>query len=279
MPYVPALMCLFDQTPIMALSVCFGVAVLCFHVCAIRYSARVMLISKSVASLFFVLIGAFVLHALVTTSDAMASDGILHQTGMYLFIFVGLVFGCIGDILLGFRNIFPQNKLKFTAAGILAFAMGHIFYMMVALAYLGTSIAGKSLPVQVSLVLLPLLFSLLFVIGNIKLAERLNMSYGKLKIAVWIYCFIIAFLLASTWTGSILSFGATGAWIWLLPIFPVTLFTVSDFVLSTHYFDRDQKKITPKQVIIIHVTYYLAQFMFACACSCPAITCVGGSLF
>lgn len=49
----------------------------------------------------------------------------------------------------------------------------------------------------------------------------------------------------------------------LFPIIPITLFAMSDIVLSITYFNKEQNPATPKQIIIIHVAYYLAQYIFA----------------
>ena len=58
------------------------------------------------------------------------------------------------------------------------------------------------------------------------------------------------------------------AWV---PMVPIVLFTISDLMLNTNYFAKDQKPMSVTQIIIIHVTYYMAQFLFALGVSLPEI--------
>lgn len=270
----PVLMCLLANPVVVALTVCYGVAVAVFHVCAIRFGAKATLISKSIASLFFVIIGSVVLFTLLATKDNAAVMG----SGMYLLIFLGLMHGCIGDVLLACRKIFPEKRTKWIASGMVAFALGHIYYAIAAFEYLNSTVNTLETPLKMMLLIAPFVLSAAIDFGNIKLATRLNLAYGKLKIGVIIYSFIIAFLLFSTLVGSLTAFAFTNDTITLLPILPITLFTISDFVLSTNYFDKERRPMTPKQIIVIHVTYYMAQLMFALALSSPRLTCMASSL-
>ncbi len=268
---MPLLFALFHQTPIVVASICFLIFVIIFHICAIWYGVKATLISKSVSSIIFVFIGAFVL-SLSPCFNGWESAGLISGTGMYIFVFLGLVFGCLGDILLVFRKIFPEKRTKYIAAGMVAIALGHIFYAVNAYFYILMNSSDDQLLRSSVLLLLPFLLSAAIAAGNQKLAPRMNIEYGKLKTHVLIYSFIIVFLLISTYIGSITAYISSKDAIWLLPLIPISLFTVSDFVLSTNYFDKDQKPMTPKQVVIIHVTYYLAQYLFALGCASPLYT-------
>lgn len=50
-------------------------------------------------------------------------------------IFTGLVFGMIGDILLNLRFVFEKQGQKIFLAGILAFLIGHIMYLVALIPY------------------------------------------------------------------------------------------------------------------------------------------------
>lgn len=270
---MPLLVGLFSFDFIVVASICFLISVIIFHICAIKHGVIATLISKSVSSIIFVCVGAFVLsHA--PYFNGWESYGIFSGTAMYIFVFLGLVFGCLGDILLVFRKIFPDKRTKYIAAGMAAFALGHIFYAVNAYYYILNYTSDDHLLSSVALLIAPFLLSAAIAFENQSLAPRLNIEYGKLKTHVLLYSFIIAFLLISTYVGSIMAYVSSKDCIWLLPLIPISLFTISDFVLSTNYFDKDQKPMTPKQVVIIHVTYYLAQYLFALACANPLWTLV-----
>ena len=44
--------------------------------------------------------------------------------------FIGLLFGMMGDILLGLRYVFPKNAQKIFLTGIAVFLIGHIIYLL-----------------------------------------------------------------------------------------------------------------------------------------------------
>lgn len=73
-------------------------------------------ILKGSASLMFVIIGYL---AYKTAGSSFAR-----------LIFTGLLFGMIGDILLNLRFVFEKNGQKIFLAGILAFLIGHIIYLL-----------------------------------------------------------------------------------------------------------------------------------------------------
>ena len=73
-------------------------------------------ILKGLASLMFVLIGY---KAYTTTGNPFNGK-----------LLVGLVFGMIGDILLNLRYLIPKMNQKIFLAGIVAFLIGHIMYLL-----------------------------------------------------------------------------------------------------------------------------------------------------
>lgn len=79
-----------------------------------KYGAAVAL--KGSASLMFVILG---LHGMLVTGGSSFA----------VMIFIGLIFGCIGDILLNLRFVMGENGQKCFLAGIAAFLVGHIMYL------------------------------------------------------------------------------------------------------------------------------------------------------
>ena len=73
-------------------------------------------ILKGAASLMFVLIGY---------NDFQTVNNPFNRQFFY-----GLLFGMIGDILLNLRYVFPKHGQKIFLAGILAFLIGHVLYLV-----------------------------------------------------------------------------------------------------------------------------------------------------
>ena len=73
-------------------------------------------ILKGTASLMFVLIGY--------TAFQTVNNPFNRQ------LFFGLLFGMIGDILLNLRYVFPKHGQKIFLAGIVAFLIGHVLYLL-----------------------------------------------------------------------------------------------------------------------------------------------------
>lgn len=79
-----------------------------------KYLPAVIL--KGTASLMFVLIGY---NAFLVTNNAFNRQ-----------FLIGLIFGMIGDILLNLRYVFPKLNQKIFLAGIVAFLIGHVMYLL-----------------------------------------------------------------------------------------------------------------------------------------------------
>ena len=216
------------------------------------------------ASLWFVFIGAWTLYH--HYNAGVHVENIFLQGNLYspyfIFIFIGLIFGFAGDVLLAFRNLFLGKKKQLIAAGMITFGLGHLAYMIAP----AITLAADS-PIWLAV---PCISGIIIALASTKLAPRLNMDYGRFKAPVLIYSFIILFLLFSVTINCILHahHSSSGILAWI-PMIPVLLFTVSDFMLSTNYFDKDQKPMSTGQIILIHVTYYLAQLLFALGWTLP----------
>ena len=249
------------------LSVVFVIAVVIFHYCAICKGPRSVVISKGIASLIFVLIGG---AGLMRYSGEAGALPVMHYT-----LFAGLVLGFAGDILLALRNVYASKKSQFIVFGIIAFALGHICYSILTFDGYSTELAHVDALNgigQIAMLGLPFVLSAAIASVIVKTAPRFNVDYGKLKPGVLIYTCIILVFVTSAILWSIFLYTHTGALTSLWLIVPVLLFSASDYMLSMNYFDKAQKHGEPRHIIAIHVTYYLAQYMFASYLYWPAIS-------
>lgn len=187
---------------------------------------------KGLASLFFVILGAYCL--------------IQNYSLFGLLVFIGLFFGMVGDVFLNLRNLYEGSKsMKVFAVGIAAFILGHFLYIA-ALAICG----WESLPAAGALTIL------LGVAFIPMLMKKITPPSDGMKIFGYVYLFIV-----------IAMFSAALMLFLLTPVCAMTavfaiagfLFVVSDFIMIYYSFG---KKIKPLRAINL-LTYYFAQLMIA----------------
>lgn len=185
----------------------------------------VKLLLKTLASLAFVCLGLL---------------GAARAGGAYAWLtWIGLILGAAGDVLLQFMDCRPKDREPFFRAGLGAFLIGHVFYI-VAFALLGR-VTGWA--VLLAAVLFVALFLLQF-------PARMDLK-GQ-KVPVYAYAAVISVMTAF----AVLSFGAgaRGALVGLGGI----LFLVSDAILALIFFSPIREKSLPTWNLI---TYYAAQIL------------------
>jgi hypothetical protein len=207
-----------------------------------NYSLKTI-IFKTIASLFFVALGIVCMC--------------LNKEGPFLFklfTVLGLFFGMLGDLLLGFKYITTKTKNFWILAGMFAFAIGHICYVLGL--FFGFYIKG-----EVLFAILP--FVTAIVISGIYMivSRKVGISFGKML------AFGLFYLLCLT------SMVSTSIYMTILHKFSiVTLvmfmigainFIASDFMLTGAYF-KPGKRSKP-YMAIYSVFYYIAQFVIAFA--------------
>lgn len=187
----------------------------------------VKLLLKTLASLAFVCLGLL---------------GAARAGGAYAWLtWIGLILGAAGDVLLQFMDCRPKDREPFFRAGLGAFLIGHVFYI-VAFALLGR-VTGWAV------LLAAVLFAALFLL---QFPARMDLK-GQ-KIPVYAYAAVISVMTAF----AVLSFGAgaRGALVGLGGI----LFLVSDAILALIFFSPLREKSLPTWNLI---TYYAAQILLA----------------
>ncbi len=189
----------------------------------------VKLLLKTLASLAFVCLGLL---------------GAARAGGAYAWLtWIGLILGAAGDVLLQFMDCRPKDREPFFRAGLGAFLIGHVFYI-VAFALLGR-VTGWAV------LLAAVLFAALFLL---QFPARMDLK-GQ-KVPVYAYAAVISVMTAF----AVLSFGAgaRGALVGLGGI----LFLVSDAILALIFFSPLREKSLPTWNLI---TYYAAKIVRAYA--------------
>ena len=191
---------------------------------------------KNTTSIFFILTAA----CGIFTNPSQWKYGVL--------IVIGLVFGMLGDIYLDQKWVYPDDMTMYLNAGFVSFGIGHLFYIPAIL--LASGMGAKNM-------LIPVIAGVVVGAGNLVLEKPMKQDFGKFRVIVTVYGFILATMAATSVVAAI----KTGYTAFIVYAVGSVLFVISDLVLSPMYFGEG--KNTPANFIINHVTYYAGQFMIA----------------
>ena len=221
--------------PIILLTIlAIGTAIL-FSILRITHGGITSLMSKTLASFCFVLLGVVVVFT-----------HLMHDTGMFLLI--GLVCGMLGDILLDLKSVDKTRSESYLNYGMLAFGLGHAFYITFVIVLMGGNV---TLPLVIAGA-----FSLLFTLSIVFFSKPLlGLSLGKFTLQVSSYCFMLTFAGAFS-----VALAISHPFMWPFAI-ALIAFWASDLVLSLMYFGgkEDSKFLS----ILNHFLYYGAQIAIA----------------
>lgn len=185
---------------------------------------------KGSASVVFVIIGAIAFAAAANTQFAKP-------------VFIGLILGAVGDILLNLRFVFEKNGQKIFLLGIAAFLAGHILY----LAALIPQSENLWLCIIIGAVIAAAILAYIFKTMDVKPAFK---AFGVLYIGAVVIMTAIAI-------GNLISGPSTTTWLYAIG---AVLFTVSDVVLIFNTFGTTQRfslRITNLSL------YYIGQLLIA----------------
>lgn len=207
----------------------------------INYSLKTI-IFKTIASLFFVALGIYLV--VITPGHTLYK----------VFILMGLTFGMLGDLLLGFKYITTGKAKQFwILAGMFAFAFGHISYV------LGLFLEFY-IPGNVIFAILPFVTAICLCCVYMVVARKVGINFGKKMLPFGLfYLFCLTSMLSTSFYMALLnSFSViTSVMFFCGAIF----FATSDFMLTGAYFKAGQR---PKAYLAIYsVCYYVAQFVIA----------------
>ena len=200
------------------------------------------IVLKGIASLFFVALGIYL---------AIIKEGhFLYK----LFIVLGLFFGFLGDVFLGFKYITTKTKKIWILAGMFAFAAGHIFYIIAL--FPEYYVFGNWI-----FILLPFITASLLTVIYLAVFKKVGVNFGNLLPFGLFYLFCLSMMVSTAFYMSILhKFSIVNLSIFLGG---AVFFAASDTMLSGAYF-RAGKRSKP-YMAIYSVFYYIAQFAIAFA--------------
>ena len=174
---------------------------------------------------------------------------------MICFILLGLICGLIGDVLLDLKVIYPFHDDKYLKAGMVAFGVGHIFYIS---ALLVLAVAESNF--------FDYWIEILFIVGGAVVlcfltwlisTKILKLNFGNNMLITNCYSFI---LILTTAISIYMCFLGMGNKMIIIAV-GFCLFLISDLILSTQYFGGKQENKT--LIILNHTFYYLAQILIA----------------
>ena len=165
-----------------------------------------------------------------------------------LFVILGLICGMIGDILLDLKSVDHSREDAYLNFGMLAFGIGHIFYVLFM-----SFLSGKNVLVEA---LIAGAFAIVFTLAVVFFSKQLlGLKLGKFVIQAGSYACILSFAAALA-----IALSFTVSFLWPLAI-ALVAFWLSDIVLSIMYFGgKSENKFLS---ILNHVLYYGAQIAIA----------------
>lgn len=205
----------------------------------INYSSKTI-IFKAIASLFFVALGVYC---------ALIIPG---HTSFKMLIVLGLLFGLLGDVFLGYKYIAKNKKALWILAGLFTFLFGHLFYIIAL--FTEYYIAGHAW-----FIVLPFVTSAVLSVVYIFIAKRIGVDFGKLLPFGLFYLACLTSMLSTAFYMALLHNFSTVTLVMILG--GALFFVASDFMLTGAYFKPGQR---PKAYLAVYsVCYYLAQFIIA----------------
>ena len=205
----------------------------------INYSLKTI-IFKTIASIFFVALAVYL--AITIPGDVLYK----------VFLVLGLFFGLLGDVLLGFKYITTKTKHIWILAGMFAFAIGHICYIIALFTH-------YYVPGHWWFILLPFVTAICISGLYMVVSRRIGINFGKMLAFGIFYLLCLTSMVSTALYMNILHrFSITPLWMFFMGSL---FFITSDFMLTGAYFKAGKR---PKAYNAIYsVCYYVAQFVIA----------------
>lgn len=164
-----------------------------------------------------------------------------------LLILIALGFGFFGDIILGLRNLTTKRKKEYFIFGILLFFGGHVLYL-IAIFAITTLPYYYYLMVSFAIALIVILFTK---IGKL--------DFQNTKIINYLYLYLSSLLASVAFMNVITNYTS----LTFILFGAVSLFVMSDFLLSFLYFKKMSQQTTKILKTFNIIFYYIGQTLFA----------------
>jgi len=221
--------------------------VVCFIFFEVKGHHQLALFLKGLASFGFILVLISVVYEklLMPSSLNYVGESFLVYLPLALLILCGLICGLLGDVFLALRPIRPKEEdRRIIISGIVAFAIGHIFYYVVLL------VLGEFSWLAV---IVSVLAAIIIGLGS----YLLKYNMGITKIPAIIYSALIFLMVGQALS---LAINENFNLFTTLILIGAILFAVSDLILSQIYYAGKDK---PAFIIPNLFTYYSAQLLIA----------------
>jgi uncharacterized membrane protein YhhN len=200
---------------------------------------------KGFTSLTFMLVFAIGVYDFYVKNNGLTLSLIDNKYLIFtLFIGLGLVCGLLGDLFLEVQYFYDKEKDSQIFSGMIAFFIGHIFYIVALSALIGFNYLSM---------IIGLVFTLVVAVGGIVL----KMNFGKLKLPSYLYTFIIFTMVGQS---MFLAIDNQFNLFSIVLMLGAILFGISDLLLAPIYFKGDKRV---SFAIANLATYYLAQLFIA----------------
>ena len=165
-------------------------------------------------------------------------------------ILAGLCMGLVGDIFLDLKMMYYKGRetVIYTFTGFGAFILGHICYLMFMFHQYGPF--GKGLWMS-------LVIGIIAAIAIYMTPNLMKLNYGQYHVISSVYAGLLVFV--TIYSAFICFHEFTAAK--LLFFIGLVFFLISDLILSQIYFGRNKQ--LPKNFLLNHAAYYLAQILIA----------------
>lgn len=167
-------------------------------------------------------------------------------------VIIGLFFGCLGDVLLALRFVYPTRFNTMFLSGAGSFLLGHVFYVIALY-----SIAPKAWIVGVPLTVIALGVELFN-------SKKHELDMGKLFLPLGGYAAFVCFMGCSAVGACVFNFNL-GTFLFAIA---GVCFIVSDSILSVQCFGKTPDNVKNRT---LHVFYWVAQLLIALS---PMLLCV-----
>lgn len=205
----------------------------------INYTFKTIIL-KGVASLFFVALG---IYLFVTVPGHFY---------FRLFVLLGLIFGFLGDVFLGFKYITTKTKNAWILAGMFSFLSGHIFYII-------ALFMEYYIQAHIVFIILPFVTAAAIAVVYLVIFKKVGINFGKLLPFGFLYLLCLSSMVSTSLYMAILNKFS----IMSLVMFFIgaVFFAASDTMLTGAYFKAGKR--SKAYMAIYSVFYYIAQFAIA----------------